>query len=85
MADLSKRVYKKPFSASEWVVLRANNPHIKNMAPIRILTPGQVIILSNSTTANELQTYKKEAQEAQKKLDEMKRDKNFDEQFFAQN
>lgn len=85
MADWSKRVYKKPLSASDWDVLRANNPHIKNMAPIRILTPGQVIILSNSTTAKELQKYKKEAQEAQKKLDEMKRDKNFDEQFFAQN
>ncbi|MNC79647.1 hypothetical protein D3C75_1321830 [compost metagenome] len=55
------------------------------MAPIRILTPGQVIILSNSTTAKELQKYKKEAQEAQKKLYEMKKDKNFDGQFFAQN
>jgi hypothetical protein len=85
MADWSKRVYKKPLSASDWDVLRANNPHIKNMASIRILTPGQVIILSNSTTAKELQKYKKEAQEAQKKLDEMKKDKNFDDQFFAQN
>lgn len=85
MADWSKRVFKKPLTSSDWDVLRANNPHIKNMAPIRILTPGQVIILSNSTTAKELQNYKKEAQEAQKKLDEMKRDKNFNDQFFAQN
>ncbi|QNX87500.1 hypothetical protein IC772_18375 [Acinetobacter seifertii] len=85
MADWSKRVFKKPLTSSDWDVLRANNPHIKNMAPILILTPGQVIILSNSTTAKELPKYKKEAQEAQKKLDEMKRDRNFNDQFFAQN
>nr|WP_174505656.1 hypothetical protein [Acinetobacter sp. Marseille-Q1620] len=85
MLDWSKRVFKKPLVASDWDILRANNPHISNIQSIRLLTPGQVVILSNSTTAKELPEYKKYAQEAQKNLDEMKKDKNFDAEFFAQN
>ncbi|MFW1852849.1 hypothetical protein ACG9XR_20090 [Acinetobacter guillouiae] len=85
MHDWSKRVFKKPLIASDWDTLRANNPHISNMVPIRLLTPGQVIILSNSTTAKELAQYKKDAQEAQKNLEQMKKDKDFDAEFFAQN
>ncbi|USA54115.1 hypothetical protein NDN13_02645 [Acinetobacter sp. C32I] len=85
MQDWSKRVFKKPLVASDWDTLKANNPHISNMAPIRLLTPGMVIVLSNSTTAKELAQYKKDAQEAQKNLDQMNKDKDFDAEFFAQN
>lgn len=85
MYDWAKRVFKKPLIASDWDTLRANNPHIPNMVPIRLLSPGIVIILSNSTTAKELPQYKKDAQEAQKNLEQMKKDKDFDAEFFAQN
>ena len=85
MLDWSKRVFKKPLIASDWDTLRANNPHIANMAAIVLLNPGQVIILSNSTTAKELTQYKKDAQEAQNNLEQMKKDKDFDATFFAQN
>ncbi|CAP02941.1 hypothetical protein ABSDF_p10006 (plasmid) [Acinetobacter baumannii SDF] len=85
MLDWSKRVFKKPLNVSDWDTLKANNPHIPNMAPIRLLSPGMVVVLSNSTTAKELPRYKKEAQEAQKRLEEMKKDKDFDAEFFAQN
>lgn len=85
MLDWSKRVFKKPLIASDWDTLRANNPHIANMAAIVLLNPGQVIILSNSTTAKELTQYKKDAQEAQNNLEQMKKDKDFDAMFFAQN
>ena len=85
MLDWAKRVFKKSLIASDWDILRANNPHISNMAPIRLLTPGMVVVLSNSTTAKELPQYKKDAQEAQKNLEQMKKDKDFDAEFFAQN
>ncbi|MFT0693485.1 hypothetical protein ACDX34_05055 [Acinetobacter bereziniae] len=85
MLDWSKRVFKKPLIASDWDTLRANNSHIANMAAIVLLNPGQVIILSNSTTAKELTQYKKDAQEAQNNLEQMKKDKDFDATFFAQN
>ncbi|MEG2265801.1 MAG: hypothetical protein RSC68_15870, partial [Acinetobacter sp.] len=85
MHDWSKRIFKKSLIASDWDILRANNPHISNMAPIRLLTPGMVIVLSNSTTAKELLEYKQDAQEAQKNLDQMKKNKDFDAEFFAQN
>ncbi|WP_343580469.1 hypothetical protein [Acinetobacter sp.] len=85
MLDWSKRVFKKPLNASDWDILRANNPHISNIAPIRLLTPGMVVILSNSTSAKELQKYKNDAQKAQTNIELMKKDKNFDAGFFAQN
>lgn len=85
MHDWAKRVFKKPLIASDWDILKANNPHIPNMAPIRLLTPGMVVVLSNSTTAKELPQYKKDAQQAQSNLDQMKKDKDFDAEFFAQN
>lgn len=85
MQNWAKRVFKKPLVASDWDTLKANNPHISNITPTRLLTPGQVIVLSNSTTAKELPQYKKEAQESQKNLDQMKKDKDFDAEFFAQN
>ncbi|MCH7290586.1 hypothetical protein [Acinetobacter genomosp. 15BJ] len=85
MHDWSKRVFKRPLIASDWDILRANNPHISNIVPIRILSPGMVIVLSNSTTAKELPKYKKDAQDAFKNLEEMKKDKDFDAEFFAQN
>ncbi|WP_407923982.1 hypothetical protein [Acinetobacter rongchengensis] len=85
MLDWSKRIFKKPLVASDWDTLRANNPHLKNIAPIKLLTPGQVVVLSNSTTAKALPQYKKDAQEAQNNLDKMTKDKDFDAIFFAQN
>ena len=85
MQAWAKRVFKKPLIASDWDTLKANNPHISNMASIRLLTPGMVVVLSNSTTAKELPQYKKDAQEAQKNLEQMKKDKDFDAEFFAQN
>lgn len=85
MLDWSKRVFKKPLTSSDWDMLKANNPHLANIAPITILRPGQVVILSNSTAAKELPKYKKDAQQAQKNLERMIKDKDFDAQFFAQN
>ncbi|MBJ8498874.1 hypothetical protein [Acinetobacter oleivorans] len=85
MLDWSKRVFKKPLTSSDWDMLKANNPHLANIAPITILRPGQVVILSNSTAAKQLPKYKKDAQQAQKNLERMMKDKDFDAQFFAQN
>lgn len=85
MLEWSKRVFKRPLTSSDWDILRKNNPHITGMASIRLLQPGQVIILSNSTTAKELEQYKKEAREAQKNLENMMKDPSFDAEFFAQN
>lgn len=85
MQEWAKRVFKKPLIASDWDTLKANNPHISNIASIRLLTPGMVVVLSNSTTAKELPQYKKDAQEAQNNLEQMKKDKDFDAEFFAQN
>lgn len=81
----SRRVFKKPLSPSDWDILRANNPHMPNLISVGLLQPGQLIILSNSTTAKKLPEYKKLAQQAQKNLDEMNRDKHFDVLFYAQN
>lgn len=80
MQAWAKRVFKKPLIASDWDTLKANNPHISNMASIRLLTPGMVVVLSNSTTAKELPQYKKDAQEAQK-LRANEKDKDFDAEF----
>ncbi|WP_151980173.1 hypothetical protein [Acinetobacter guerrae] len=85
MLNWSKKVFKRPLIPSDWDILKANNTHISDIAPIKLLTPGMVVILSNSTTAKALPKYKKYAQEAQKNLDEMQKDKNFDAVFFAQN
>lgn len=79
------RVFKKPLSSSDWNILKANNPHLANLVPMGVLQPGQVVVLSNSTTAKKLEEYKKQAQQAQKKLEEMNKDKDFDPTFFAQN
>ncbi|MEE9901334.1 MAG: hypothetical protein PBU42_01205 [Acinetobacter haemolyticus] len=85
MLNWSKRVFKRPLTSSDWDILKSNNPHITNMANIRLLQPGQVIILSNSTTVKELQQYKKEAKQAQENLEQMMKDPDFDAEFFAQN
>ncbi|PJG43067.1 hypothetical protein XA39_09455 [Acinetobacter tandoii] len=81
----SQRVFKKPLVPSDWEILKANNPHLSNLVSVGLLQPGQVVILSNTTTAKELVEYKKQAQQAHKKLEEMKKDEKFDVAFFAQN
>lgn len=81
----AQRVFKKPLAASDWDILKINNSHLSNLISVGILQPGQVIILSNSTTAKELPAYKKQAKEAQEKLDIMNKDKLFDALFFSQN
>lgn len=83
MLDWSKRIFKKPLVASDWDTLRANNPHLKNIVPIKILTPGQVIILSNTTTSKKLEEYKVQAQKAESKLDIFLKDPKFDPLYFA--
>lgn len=81
----AQRVFKKPLTEKDWGILKANNPHLSNLVSMGILQPGQVVIIANSTTAKELPEYIKQAQQAQKILEEMKKDKNFDAVFFAQN
>ena len=81
----ASRVFKKPLAPSDWDILKANNPHLQNLVSIGVLQPGQVVVLSNSTTAKGLPKYKKQAQQAHKNLEEMKQDKGFDTEFFAQN
>lgn len=83
MLAWSSRVFKKQLVASDWEVLNANNPHLKNMVPIKMLTPGQVIILSNSTTAKELKKYKSQAQQIENKLETLIKDPKFDPLYFA--
>ena len=85
MLDWSKRIFKQMLVPSDWEVLRTNNPHIDHIQPIRLLTPGMIVVLSNSTKAKQLPQYKNDAQQAQKNLDEMKKDKSFDAEFFALN
>lgn len=81
----TQRVFKQPLSEKDWSVLKANNPHLSNLVSMGVLQPGQVVIIANSTTAKELPEYKKQAQQAQKNLEEMKKDKDFDAELFAQN
>ncbi|MGE8645929.1 hypothetical protein [Acinetobacter vivianii] len=81
----AQRVFKKPLAAKDWEILKANNPHLSNLVAMGVLQPGQVVIISNSTTAKELPEYKKQAQLAYQNLEEMKKDKDFDAEFFAQN
>lgn len=81
----SNRVFKKPLASTDWDILKANNPHLPNLVSMGVLQPGQVVILANSTTAKDLTEYKTQAQQAHKKLEEMKKDKDFDATFFAQN
>ncbi|WP_436870628.1 hypothetical protein [Acinetobacter courvalinii] len=81
----AQRVFKKPLTEKDWGILKANNPHLSNLVSMGILQPGQVVIIANSTTAKELPEYKKQAQQAQKNLEGMKKDKDFDAEFFAQN
>lgn len=69
----------------DWGILKANNPHLNNLVSLGVLQPGQVVIISNSTTAKELPEYKKQAQQAHDNLEQMKKDKDFDPVFFAQN
>lgn len=81
----ASRVFKKPLDNSDWNKLRINNPHLRSITPLTFLKPGQVVILSNSTTAKELVEYKRMAQQVQKNLEEMQEDKNYDIDFLAQN
>ena len=81
----AQRVFKKPLAAQDWKILKANNPHLSNMVSMGVLQPGQVVIIASSTTAKELAEYKKQAQQAHQNLEQMKKDKDFDAAFFAQN
>ncbi|WP_043971948.1 MULTISPECIES: hypothetical protein [Acinetobacter] len=81
----SQRIFKKPLSVKDWEILKANNPHLSNLVSMGVLQSGQVVIIANSTTAKELSEYKKQAQQAQQNLEQMKKDKDFDADFFAQN
>lgn len=83
MLDWSKRIFKKTLIPSDWDVLRANNPHLKNIAAIKILIPGQVIVLCNTTTAKELNNYKSQAEKAELKLEKFLKDTKFDPLYFA--
>ncbi|WP_257220528.1 hypothetical protein [Acinetobacter sp. YH12157] len=85
MMTWAQRVFKKPLTEKDWGVLKANNPHLTNLVSIGVLQPGQVVIISNSTTAKELPEYKKQAQQAHDNLEQMKKDADFDAVFFAQN
>ncbi|WP_228278793.1 hypothetical protein [Acinetobacter indicus] len=85
MMTWAQRVFKKPLTEKDWGVLKANNPHLTNLVSIGVLQPGQVVIISNSTTAKELPEYKKQAQQAHDNLEQMKKEKDFDAVFFAQN
>ncbi|WP_168382242.1 hypothetical protein [Acinetobacter indicus] len=81
----AQRVFKKPLTEKDWGILKANNPHLTNLVSMGVLQPGQVVIISNSTTAKELPEYKKQAQQAHDNLEQMKKDADFDAVFFAQN
>ena len=81
----AQRVFKKPLTEKDWGILKANNPHLTNLVSMGVLQPGQVVIISNSTTAKELPEYKKQAQQAHDNLEQMKKEKDFDAVFFAQN
>ncbi|WP_228154396.1 hypothetical protein [Acinetobacter indicus] len=81
----AQRVFKKPLTEKDWGILKANNPHLTNLVSMGVLQPGQVVIISNSTTAKELPEYKKQAQQAHQNLEQMKKEKDFDAVFFAQN
>ena len=83
MLNWSKRVFKKPLVSSDWDTLKANNPHLEHIAPIKLLNPGQVIILCNTTTAKELNNYKSQAQKAESKLATFLKDPKFDPLYFA--
>ena len=83
MLNWSKRVFKRPLTSSDWDILRNNNAHIANIAPIKILIPGQIIILSNSTTAKELDNYRVKARQAESKLKSLLKDSSFDPLYFA--
>jgi hypothetical protein len=83
MMDWSKRVFKRPLTSSDWDVLRSNNAHIENIAPIKILIPGQILILSNSTTAKDLADYRVKASQAESKLKSLLKDSSFDPLYFA--
>ncbi|MCO8043733.1 hypothetical protein OC498_14050 [Acinetobacter bohemicus] len=85
LINWSKRIFKQPLIKSDWEILKKNNPHILDLSSTSTLEPGQIIVLSNTTTANEISDYKKYAEEAQDNLNQMKKDKNFDAEFFAQN
>ncbi|MCH7336860.1 hypothetical protein [Acinetobacter sp. NIPH 2699] len=79
----AQRVFKKPLTEKGWGILKANNPHLTNLVSMGVLQPGQVVIISNSTTAKELPVYKKQAQQAHDNLEQMKKDKDFDPAYFA--
>lgn len=81
----ARKVYKNQLAAKDWEILKQNNPHIPQFDSKAMLSPGQVIILSNSTTAKELPEYKKLAKEAHKNLEKMVYGQGVDAQFFAQN
>lgn len=84
MLDWSKRIFKKPLVSSDWDVLKANNPHLQHLAPMTIITPGQVIILCNTTTAKELVDYKSKAKKIESNLTSLiTNDPKFDPLYFA--
>lgn len=81
----ARKVYKNQLTVKDWEILKQNNPHIPQFDSKATLTPGQVIILSNSTTAKELPEYKRLAKEAHKNLEKMVYGEGVNAQFFAQN
>lgn len=83
MLHWSQRVFKKSLTPSDWNTLQTNNPHLKSIAAIKTLIPGQVVILCNTTTAKELNSYKAKAQKAESKLETFLKDPNFDPLYFA--
>ncbi|WP_448760980.1 hypothetical protein [Acinetobacter tandoii] len=83
MLNWSKRVFKRPLTNSDWNILRSNNAHISNIAPIKILTPGQIIILCNNTTAKDLANYRAKAKQAESKFTTLLQDSSFDPLYFA--
>lgn len=81
----ARKVFKKQLTVEDWKILEQNNPHIYQFDSKTQLKPGQVIILSNSTTAKEIPEYKRLAKEANKNLEQMVHGEGVDAQFFAQN
>ena len=82
--ELTGKLFKAPLTPSDWEILQKNNPHLGGLPSMKYLNPGQVIVLSNVTSGKRLDKYKKQAQEAQKKLDELTKDPKFDAEFFAE-
>lgn len=85
LLDLTKRIYEKPLLSKDWEILKANNSHLGPIINFTLLRPGQVLILSEKSTGKELEEYKAQAKQAQRNLEKMTAQDDFDSQFFAQN